>query len=163
MAVTLAALEGGMGNALKVVLLHAFPFNKQMWKHQVAGLSAKAHVISVDLPGFGETPAEFPSKAGATSLKGYVDAITAFLGTRGITKAVFGGCSWGGYIIFELWSTNPSLVSGLLLFDTRMEPDTACAPENRKKTNRDFTRQWRENSLFGGTYGAVFVGREAVP
>jgi len=112
-----------------VILLHAFPFDKSMWQHQVVSLSSKAHVIALDFPGFGESPA-VPGKG--SSLKDYVESIKSLLDERGINKAVFGGCSWGGYIIFEIWRTYSSLVSGMLLCDTRMEPDAPDTIAKRK-------------------------------
>jgi len=133
MAIKLATLEHGVENALKVVLLHAFPFNRFMWRHQVDAIGQKAHVIAVDLPGFGDSPAVFPQGLAGTSLTDYVHATKAFLDERNIQKAVFGGCSWGGYIIFELWKAFPSLVSGFILVDSRMEADTPESSERRKK------------------------------
>jgi 3-oxoadipate enol-lactonase len=37
---------------------------------------------------------------------------------------VFAGCSMGGYTMFELWRQAPGLIAGMVLCDTRAEPDT---------------------------------------
>jgi len=129
MAGHLAHVEKGAEHPLKVVLLHAFPLNKAMWTKQVDDLSVQAHVIALDIPGFGDTPA----LEGEGSLKDFVKAIKEFLDTKGIKHAVFGGCSWGGYMIFELFRTHPDLVSGMLLCDTTMKADTPEASEKRHK------------------------------
>jgi len=125
----ITVLEKGLEHKAKVVLLHAFPFDRLMWQHQVVSLSSQAHTIAPDLPGFGES---LVVGGKGSSLKYYVESIKNLLDERGINKAVFGGCSWGGYIIFELWRTYPSLVSGILLCDTRMESDAPEASAKRK-------------------------------
>ena len=45
------------GNGAPLVLLHAFPLDRGMWKPQLAALGDAARVIAPDLPGFGESPA----------------------------------------------------------------------------------------------------------
>jgi len=133
MASKLAVLEKGLEHKVKLVLLHAFPLNGILWKHQVEALSSKVHVIAPDLPGFGESPTAFPNNGKGDSIRDYVESIKVLCDERGINKALFGGCSWGGYMIFELWRRYPSLVSGVILCDTRMEADAPAAAENRKK------------------------------
>jgi len=126
----LSAIESGIGNKLKVVLLHPFPFNKHAWNYQLNALGNQAHVIAPDLPGFGESKV-LPE--GEPSLGAISHTIKKFLEEKQINKAVFGGCSWGGYIIFDIWRRYPSLVSGIILCDTRMEADAPTTIENRRK------------------------------
>jgi len=123
----LAYSESGNPNARPLVLIHAFPLNRAMWKHQLDGLSNCAHLIAPDTPGFGESPtlSEGPTMAA------YVSAIAGFLDRMKIEKAVFAGCSMGGYILFELLRSYPDRVEGLILCDTRAEADASDARETR--------------------------------
>ena len=45
--------ESGAGPP--VVLLHGYPFNRSMWREQVATLSANYRVITPDLRGHGDS------------------------------------------------------------------------------------------------------------
>jgi 3-oxoadipate enol-lactonase len=121
----------GSSDNLPLVLIHAFPLNKAMWRHQLEDLSDIACVIAPDTPGFGESPvlSEPPT------MNAYVKKFQDLLSSLNIEKAVFCGCSMGGYILFELWRQCPERVAGLILCDTRAEAD---GEEARKK---------RENSI----------------
>jgi pimeloyl-ACP methyl ester carboxylesterase len=59
--------------------------------------------------------------------------IARVLDAAGVGKAVFVGCSIGGYILFEFWRRFRARVSSLALCDTRPQADTAEARANRLK------------------------------
>lgn len=113
-----------------LVLLHAFPVSHEMWQHQIDALSEYIEVYAVDLPGFGASP----TLRDDASMKAYVSSILTFMDEQGIEKAVFGGCSMGGYIIFELWRQARKRVAGMILCDTRAEADTDATKEARLQT-----------------------------
>jgi pimeloyl-ACP methyl ester carboxylesterase len=74
--------------------LKAFPFRRQFWDAQLEGLPKNIRVIAVDLPGFGESPA-LPLET--ITISDYTKAIFQLLDELQIKKAIFGGCSIGGY------------------------------------------------------------------
>lgn len=115
---------------LPLVLIHAFPLDHTMWTHQLEGLSERTRVIAVDAPGFGKS---HPLDDGA-SMESYAEALRDWLDVRGIPKAVFAGCSMGGYILFELMRQDPGRAAGLILCDTRAGADTDEARQNRMNT-----------------------------
>src|SRR4051812_122072 len=82
--------EAGSGPPL--VLLHAFPLDRTMWRPQLAGLAAAARVLAVDFPGFGE------SSPGAFTIDSAADRVAEFLAALGIPRAVVAGLSMGGYV-----------------------------------------------------------------
>ena len=126
----LAFSESGKPKPLSLILVHAFPLNGAMWKHQLKDLQDVLHVIAPDLPGFGRSkPLEE-----APGVDGYAKALIQFMDAKGIASAIFGGCSMGGYILFELWRQAPERVTGLILCDTRAEADTPEAREKRPMT-----------------------------
>jgi pimeloyl-ACP methyl ester carboxylesterase len=119
-----------VGSGLPVVLLHAFPLDRSMWQPQVEPLaSAGFRVLSVDLPGFGETPCDpqcFTMDRGA-------DHVSALLGALEIERAVVVGLSMGGYVAMSIARRHPHLLAALVLADTRAAPDVPHLRANRDK------------------------------
>ncbi|HPO99054.1 MAG TPA: alpha/beta fold hydrolase [bacterium] len=133
--------ESGKSKILSLILVHAFPLNGGMWKHQVNDLSDILHVYAPDLPGFGRSkPFE-----DAPSMADYAKTLIQFMDEQELEKAIFGGCSMGGYILFELWRQVPERIAGLILCDTRAEADTPEAQEKRLHTIEDIRNQGTDN------------------
>lgn len=109
-----------------LVLIHGFPLDKEMWQPQAAALGDVARVIAVDLPGFGgSAPAPFTIDSAA-------DAVAARLDAEGVTgRAVVGGLSMGGYVAMAFARRHPGRLAGLILADTRAEPDDAAGKKGR--------------------------------
>jgi 3-oxoadipate enol-lactonase len=117
------------GNGPPVVLLHPFPCHREFWNPVAAALESRYRLILPDLRGhgdseIGEGPALMPKHA---------SDIVRVLDAAGIGKAVFIGCSIGGYILFEFWRRFRARVTSLALCDTRPQADTAEARANRLK------------------------------
>ena len=125
-----------------LVLLHAFPMDSRMWRGQVAHFSWARTVVAPDARGYGHS--KMPDGAPFT-MRAYADDVADTLDSLGVDKAVFGGCSMGGYAIFELWNWHRDRVAGMILCDTRAEPDAAAARENRQ---RQVERIEREGAAF---------------
>lgn len=109
-----------------VVFLHAFPLDSRMWQAQVGALPAGWSACAPDFRGFGDAPAEASAVAGddAASLDDYASDVLRELDGRGVERAVFCGCSMGGYVALALLRLAPERVAGLVLADTRMTADT---------------------------------------
>ncbi|PIR16811.1 MAG: alpha/beta hydrolase, partial [Elusimicrobia bacterium CG11_big_fil_rev_8_21_14_0_20_64_6] len=122
--------ESGDPTGLPVVLLHAFPMSGAMWEPQLEALKS-FRVLIPDLRGFGATPLVAPWLLEHAA----ADVLESFEG-----KAVFVGLSMGGYVALQIASTAPERVAGLVLCDTRAEPD---ANENKLKRAAaiDFVRK----------------------
>ncbi len=130
------------GNGPPLVLLHAFPQTRLMWRRQLAELSASFQVLCPDLPPVGE------SRSSSTcSIEGMADDIAAWLEHLSIPKATVGGVSMGGYVALALARRHPALLSGLILADTRAEPDDEPARSNRQ-TMIEFARHNNARALF---------------
>ncbi len=120
--------EAGHGRPL--VLVHGYPFDRNMWEHQLSGLSDVAHVIALDLWGFGESaPVE------QASIGTYADQVRGLLDGRGITEpVVIGGLSMGGYIVFEFFRRYRDRVAGVILANTKSGPDSQEGKAGRDKS-----------------------------
>ena len=134
--------EAGAG--LPLLLLHAFPLSRRMWRPQLAGLAGSCRLLAPDLPGFGAAPpwpalsaangVGGPAGGGPAAVCGMEDmaaAAVALLDALGIAAAVVGGLSMGGYAALALYERHPERVRGLVLADTREGADDAAARQRR--------------------------------
>jgi pimeloyl-ACP methyl ester carboxylesterase len=113
-----------------LVLLHAFPLDREMWRPQLAALAGTARVLAPDLPGFGRSP--LPPDP--WTVDSAADAVGGLLDTLGLTgRVVVGGLSMGGYVAMAFARRFPERVAGLILADTRAEPDDEAGKEGRAK------------------------------
>ncbi len=121
------------GEGLPVLFVHGFPFDRTVWRHQLATLS-RVRRIAPDFRGVGDSGA--PSGADGYSLTRYADDLVAVLDAVGVRQAVLCGLSMGGYVIFELLRRHPERVKALILADTKPEPDSTEAKRGREELTR---------------------------
>jgi 3-oxoadipate enol-lactonase len=128
MVPSLAYSESGAGPVL--VLLHAFPLDRTMWEPTLRELGGVARVIAVDLPGLGESqPGREPFTIDSTA-----DAVAGFLATMAIPRrVVVCGLSMGGYVAMAFARRHADRLAGLILADTKSEPDDELSRLNRDK------------------------------
>lgn len=143
--VSLAVDVRGDGPAL--LLLHGFPLDRSIWRHQVATLSGWRR-IAPDLRGLGASDAPSTEYTMAT----YADDCVRLLDRLRVGKAVVAGLSMGGYVAFEMLRRYRDRIAGLILCDTRAEADT---PEGAK--GRDDMAQLAQ------TKGAAAVAERMLP
>jgi pimeloyl-ACP methyl ester carboxylesterase len=111
-----------------LVLLHAFPLDARMWEAQLSAFSGVLPVIAPHLPGFGGT-----ELAGEVMTMGAAaDRVLAELDRAGVDRAAVCGLSMGGYVAFELWRRAPHRIAGLVLANTRAEPDSEEGTATRR-------------------------------
>lgn len=123
-SMTLAFADSGHGRPL--VLLHAFPFDRAMWTPQAA--IANVRLLGPDLPGFGASP------VAESTVDTMADAIAHWLDELTIDEpVVLGGCSMGGYVALAFARRHAARLRGLLLVDTKAEPDDDDGKANRNK------------------------------
>jgi pimeloyl-ACP methyl ester carboxylesterase len=77
-------------------------------------------IVTPSLPGFDGRPL-----VDDNTMSAYTRDLLDTLDQQGIERAVFGGLSLGGYVLFELMRQAPERVAGLILADTRTSIDTA--------------------------------------
>ena len=123
--IQMAYTDTGMGRP--VVLIHGYPFNRSLWTEQVAALSNSYRVIAPDLRGSGETD----SSDGPATINLMAEDVAGLLDHLGISRAVIGGLSMGGYVVLAFYKQFPSRVRSLVLADTRAQADTEEAKQTR--------------------------------
>ena len=117
------------GSGTPVVLLHGYPFNRTMWREQVAALKPKHRVITPDLRGHGESTVT----PGVATMEDMANDVAALLESLDVSVPAIGGLSMGGYVSLAFARLFPSQVRALLLADTRAQADTEEAKQNREQ------------------------------
>jgi 3-oxoadipate enol-lactonase len=101
------------------VLIHGFPFSKEMWRPQVEVLRKEHYVITYDVRGHGlSDPGD-----GQYSVEYFADDLLGLLDHLRISRVVACGLSMGGYIALRARERNPERFRALVLADTRSEAD----------------------------------------
>ena len=118
-----------LGTGTPLVLLHAFPLDRTMYAPQ-HGLAKSHRLLLPDFPGFGQSP-----RHEGWTVDSAADAVAEWLDELNITEpVVLGGMSMGGYVALAFARNHPGKLKGLILADTRSEPDGAEAKANRDKS-----------------------------
>ena len=122
--VRLAVEDVGEGPA--ILFVHGFPADASLWQHQIAGLNGYRRVAP-DLRGMGHSDAP----ASGYSMASYAADLRVLLDKLVVDRAVLCGLSMGGYVVFECRRLWPERISGVVLMDTRAEPDSEEAQRSR--------------------------------
>lgn len=116
------------GAGQPVVLLHAFPLSRAMWRSQVAAFSAQYRLIVPDLRGFGSSS----GFSGAPSIEQMADDVAQLLASLKLDEpVVVCGLSMGGYVALAFARKYADRLRALVLADTRAEGDSAEARAGR--------------------------------
>lgn len=137
------------GSGVAVVFVHGHPFDQSMWDPQVAALSWKYRVITLDLRGYGAS--EVP-EVEAITLETMASDIVALLDHLTIARAVVVGLSMGGQIAMAFADLFPERLAGLVLAATFAEGETPEGVVARRAMADRFANE-----------GSVLPGGEMVP
>lgn len=137
------------GSGLAVVFVHGHPFDQSMWDPQVAALSWKYRVITLDLRGYGAS--EVPDVE-ATTLETMAADIKGLLDHLGVARAIVAGLSMGGQVAMAFADLYPERLAGLILAATFAEADTPDGVAARRAMADRFVNE-----------GSVLPGGEMLP
>ena len=136
------------GSGPPLLLVHGFPLDHTMWRHQIEAFKATHRVIAPDLRGFGRssvTPGEVTMEQFAADLAGILPA----LGEN--RPVIFCGLSMGGYIAWQFVEHHRSKLQAIIVCDTKAAPDTPEVRQTRleaaDKLERDGTTFLAESML----------------
>ncbi|OYT17770.1 MAG: alpha/beta hydrolase [Bacteroidetes bacterium 4572_77] len=118
----------GRGEVL--VLLHGFMEDLNMWNHFSVELAKKYTVLSIDLPGHGNSD----NFSDAHTMPFVAKMVKDVLDQENIAKCVLVGHSMGGYVSLAFARLFPKMLHGLGLFHSHALSDSAEAKENRDRT-----------------------------
>ena len=121
------------GRGPDVVLLHPFPVNHKFWLPLLDALTSRFRVTLPDLRGHGRSEAGL----GVATMEKHARDVLRVCGEVGVERAVFGGCSIGGYVNFELWRQARERVKGLVFLDTKAPADSEATRADRLRAADD--------------------------
>lgn len=164
--------DGGTG--LPVVFLHPTPLSHAYWLPVIAELPHQRS-IALDLRGHGGSELEGVQPAEQLPVSGFVpgvpdltlgqmaEDVLLLLDNLKIERAVFAGCSIGGYLLLELWRRAPARMLGLAFVCSKAQGDTDAGREKRKETIARIQKEGAETVLDGlvkGLTGATSQMRD---
>jgi 3-oxoadipate enol-lactonase len=147
------------GEGQPLLLLHPMPCNHRFWLQVATALTPKYRVILPDLRGHGQSEAG----EGPVTMEKLGRDIECLLDELQIPRALFAGCSIGGYTLYELWRKVPGRVTALAFCCSRPQADTEANRTRREEWNRMITERgtgdWIE-SMLGQLIGSAARRRE---
>jgi len=99
------------GDGPAMVLIHANPFDHDLWMYQAAHFATWFKVVGIDIRGYGRSA----KVTTAYALKDMCDDAVGVMKDLGITRAVLGGCSVGSGIAIMLGLDHPELFEAIFL------------------------------------------------
>ena len=116
------------GKGRTIVLLHGFLESLEIFEELSDNLSKSFRVISIDLPGHGQTPCI----GYVHTMEMMAECVKAVMDALGIRKFVVAGHSMGGYVALAFAELFPEYTAGFCLFHSTALPDS-----EEKKRDRD--------------------------
>ena len=105
------------GNGPALVFIHGVLRDMSDWANQVAQFEDDYRVITLDLPGYGQSGT--PTEEGENSLSHFAEAVEAVRAEAGIDQMVLVGHSLGGFVIGEYVMLYPEHVAGIVAADSQ--------------------------------------------
>ncbi len=118
------------GKGKTIVFLHGFLEDRHIWDAFSQSLSATYQVITIDLPGFGQS--EILGELHKMSLM--ASAVNQVLEAENVEHCLLVGHSMGGYVAIEFAALYAEKLSGLVFFHSHAAADTKEAKTNRYRT-----------------------------
>jgi pimeloyl-ACP methyl ester carboxylesterase len=111
-----------------VVFVHGWCCDHSVWRDQAAGLSGKARMLFIDLPGYGKSD---KPKADCT-MDVFARGIDAALRDAGVEHAVLVGHSMGTPVVRQFYRLFPGKTKALVFVDGALRPFTKDPAEAEK-------------------------------
>lgn len=145
-----------MGEGPLVVFIHGFPDFWYTWRHQMAGLADRFHVVAVDQRGYNRS--DHPEGLEAYDMSLLVNDVAAVIRDVGEESATVVGHDWGGAVAWQFAFSHPEMVDNLVILNLPhprgLAREMASNPDQR--ANSAYARRFQQGSpddpdiLFGG-------------
>lgn len=118
------------GKGPAIVLLHGFLESGEVWKSFTRRLSESFQVITIDLPGHGQSDNPGP----VTTMNDMSEVVWHVLKSLNITACIMVGHSMGGYVTLAFAEKYPRLIKGFVLFHSQAGADSHETRIARERT-----------------------------
>ena len=108
-----------------LVFVHGWSNNRSIWDAQVSHFSKTYKVITVDLPGFGESG----NNRNKWTMASFGEDVAAVINQLKLNQVVLVGFSLGGPVVIETAKSVPDHVAGLVLVDVLENIEMKYSPE----------------------------------
>jgi pimeloyl-ACP methyl ester carboxylesterase len=153
------------GDGPAMVLVHANPFDHDLWMYQTAHFSTWFKVVGIDIRGYGRSSKVTTSYA----LTDMCNDVVGVLNDLKIERAVLGGCSVGSGIALLLALDRPDLFSAVVLvggnssssarYRGRIEGYRANLPDYHARHIRELVQPQFADSRLGRHLLGMFLER----
>ena len=122
-----------------LVFIHCWGCNRNFWENQVAEFSKTNRVVTIDLPGHGE------SGAGRKdwSIESYGDDVKTVVTKLGLKRVVLVGSSMGGPIALEAAKRMPDNVVAIVPVDSLQNVEVTITPEQADAVIKQMTADYK--------------------
>jgi pimeloyl-ACP methyl ester carboxylesterase len=120
-----------------VLFLHGFPESWYSWRHQLAALAPRFHVVAPDLRGYGES--DKPAGVKAYDRAELVADVAGLIAAFGEREAVIVAHDWGGGIAWQFAMERPELTKRLVVMNC---PHLAIFQQHLQDDPRQLLRSW---------------------
>lgn len=116
------------GRGPGVLFIHGFGGNRKVWDEQVSRMKKDHTVVTVDLPGHGDSAAP-ALKEGSLDLDGIASELAGLARKLKVTPVMVVGHSTGGTFAVRMALADPGAVRGVVLVDAILAPAEAVREE----------------------------------
>jgi pimeloyl-ACP methyl ester carboxylesterase len=139
-----------------LLLVHGWPLDRSIWDAQLGAFGSERRIVAPDLAGFGDSRGK-----SHTSVEAHADDLAQLVERLGLDGFVLAGLSMGGYIALAYARRYPERLAGLVLADSRAEPDDEAARAGRA-ASIELVRSEGLGALAGRLVGRL-LAEEASP
>ncbi len=120
------------GEGFPFVMVHANPFDHNLWMYQIAHFSTYFKVIAIDIRGYGRSD----KPESPFSLKHMADDVLGVCCDEGVREAVIGGVSVGSGIALLLGLDHPEMFKAIILVGGSSGPGASIDERIQGYTHR---------------------------
>ena len=140
------------GQGKTIVLLHGYLESKEIWNEFADKLAENFQVITLDLPGHGNS--SLPN--GSLTVEKMAESVKLILDKEKISSCVLIGHSMGGYVALAFLALYPELLSGFCLFHSSPFADTKEKKQNRER-EINIIRQGKKAQVYTSHFPNAFA------
>jgi pimeloyl-ACP methyl ester carboxylesterase len=121
-----------------LALVHGWALDRHLWDGQLSGLAARHRVITLDLPGHGES-----GQRSSWSIAAYGQDVKSVVEAVGAKQVVLVGHSMGGLVILEAARRMRDVVKGLVLVDILLDAEEKTPPEQVEEMAKQLAADYK--------------------